>query len=347
MEILQLGYEHLDALTDFARDPSVVRFGDHISLTPRSAWATWLAELDTNRVMTLAAFDGGRIRALARLTTTDRRRASHAGLVHVLAPWEDGDPAVDLVLGALVDTADRWMQLVRLELHAPAGHRRVAGVYAAHGFEIETTMRASISVANGFGDEVGLARIRAPAPAPSDLVGPPLPPPRKGAPSNLRIRALDPEDAESWTRTLSDPTVIWGTLQLPHQRQEQWAERIRSGDPSRVLVLGADVGGVIVAGSALMISSALRRRHCARLGMHVSGPLQGRGIGRRLMNEALELAETIGLRRIELEVFGDNTRAVSLYESAGFELEGMRRLTCYREGALVDDLMMARVLEGV
>ena len=346
MELTPLGFESIEALTEFAREPGVARFSDHLELASSFAWATWLGDADPNRATTLAVREGGRLCAVARLTTTSRRRRVHVGTVEVLAPWQGGDDAVDLALGALVRSADAWLQLSRLELVAPAGHPRVEGVYAAHGFELENTMKDSIRRDGSYADEVGLARIRPGFVSPEPLEGPPVAPPRKRGPSNLEIRSLRPEDAEAWTATLSDPGVVWGTLQLPHQRSEWWAARIRDDDPARVWVLGADVGGVIVAGAALVLKPAPRRRHCASLGMHVSTKLQGRGIGRRLMNEALALADSVGIHRVELEVYADNPRALALYESAGFVHEGRRRMTCFRDGALVDDLMMSRLATG-
>ncbi len=50
---------------------------------------------------------------------------------------------------------------------------------------------------------------------------------------------------------------------------------------------------------------------------------QGRGVGRALMEAAVDLADNwLSLTRLELTVFADNAPAIRLYERVGFEVEG-------------------------
>ncbi|MCA9605952.1 MAG: GNAT family N-acetyltransferase [Myxococcales bacterium] len=343
MEIQPLGQRELDALTHLARRPDVVRFGDHLEVDPPSVFGAWLGEADANRQLSLGAYEGGALVAAARLSTTSRRRRTHVGIVELLAPWTGGDAAVDALLAALVDAADRWLALSRLELRAPAEHPQIRSVYEGHGFAVETTMRGSVMRDGAFADEASLARLRPGLVAPAPIAGRPEPRAKQPPPSDLTFRAIDPaKDAAVWTETLSSESVIWGTLQLPHQHPEAWERRLASNDPQHIVSLAAETGGVIAAGGVLVIPPVLRRRHTATLGMHVGPEHQGQGIGGRLMRELLAIGDRLGLARIELEVFGDNPRALRVYEAAGFAHEGWRRLSCFRDGALVDDLMMAR-----
>ena len=78
--------------------------------------------------------------------------------------------------------------------------------------------------------------------------------------------------------------------------------------------------------------------------MAVHDNYQGRGVGSALMAAMLELADNwLGLRRIELEVWADNARAVHLYEKFGFQIEGTGRQYARRAGQLVDAHFMARL----
>jgi putative acetyltransferase len=71
---------------------------------------------------------------------------------------------------------------------------------------------------------------------------------------------------------------------------------------------------------------------------------QGRGIGRALMAALLDLADLhVGLARVELEVATENTAAVRLYESLGFEREGVKRAAFMIDGRLSDLLVMGRI----
>jgi len=72
-----------------------------------------------------------------------------------------------------------------------------------------------------------------------------------------------------------------------------------------------------------------RRGWTARIaGMGVAPGLRGRGLGKRIMREAVRDAEARGAREMVLEVFEQNAPAVALYEKLGFRPR--RRLFGYR-----------------
>ena len=53
----------------------------------------------------------------------------------------------------------------------------------------------------------------------------------------------------------------------------------------------------------------------------------------------------LNIRRVELDVYTDNLRAVHLYKKFGFEIEGVRRSLAFRDGEYVDAYHMARLRE--
>ena len=81
--------------------------------------------------------------------------------------------------------------------------------------------------------------------------------------------------------------------------------------------------------------------HVGRLGMGVVAAHRGNGLGRRLLDATLAAAWATGLRRIKLEVYASNAAAVRLYESAGFEREGVRRMARLLDGRPQDVVGMA------
>jgi putative acetyltransferase len=66
-----------------------------------------------------------------------------------------------------------------------------------------------------------------------------------------------------------------------------------------------------------------------------------RGIGRALLEQAVEWARESGVEKLELHVFPHNEPAIRLYEQFGFEHEGLRRGHFRRGGQLVDAVLMA------
>lgn len=67
-------------------------------------------------------------------------------------------------------------------------------------------------------------------------------------------------------------------------------------------------------------------------------------MGSALMQAAVDLADRwLGLTRLELTVYTDNTPAVRLYEKFSFVNEGIHRQYAFRDGELVDAYAMARL----
>jgi RimJ/RimL family protein N-acetyltransferase len=65
--------------------------------------------------------------------------------------------------------------------------------------------------------------------------------------------------------------------------------------------------------------------HCGTLGVGLVPGFRGKGIGRQLMRRTIDAAFAFGLTRIELTVRHGNANAIALYESLGFEIEGLHR----------------------
>lgn len=79
------------------------------------------------------------------------------------------------------------------------------------------------------------------------------------------------------------------------------------------------------------------------LGLALLPEARGKGSGRALMEEMIAHARATGAHKLELEVWPDNGRAVALYSSLGFEVEGFRRDHYRRrDGSLRSSLLMAR-----
>lgn len=82
-------------------------------------------------------------------------------------------------------------------------------------------------------------------------------------------------------------------------------------------------------------------RHVADLGLMVAASHRRRGIGRALLEQAVQWARQSGVRKIELHVFPHNEPAIRLYERFGFVQEGFRRAHYRREDGFVDAILMA------
>lgn len=108
-------------------------------------------------------------------------------------------------------------------------------------------------------------------------------------------------------------------------------------------VLVAEVDGRVVGIVGLQVKASPRLNHSGTLGLTIHPEFQGQGIGRQLMSAIIDLADNwLMLVRLDLEVFTDNARAIHLYESLGFVIEGHKRYGSKRHGRYDDEYFMAR-----
>lgn len=162
-------------------------------------------------------------------------------------------------------------------------------------------------------------------------------------PPDILVRAAEPADMAQLTEALNQPRAVWGTLQTPLTSVAMREQRFDATDlNNRQLV--AEVDGRVVGSIGLSREPWHRRNHAAGVGMAVHDAWAGRGVGTALMAAVVDLAERWwNIRRLELNVYADNLRAIALYERFGFEREGLLRAYAWRDGAYVDSLAMARV----
>jgi putative acetyltransferase len=123
-------------------------------------------------------------------------------------------------------------------------------------------------------------------------------------------------------------------------RAQRFRDRIAAGGPAASWVLD-DAGRVVGhAGVEERVSGVLY------VGMAMLPEARGQGGGRALLEAILQHARASRAHKVELEVWIDNARAIALYASAGFEVEGLRRSHYRRrDGRLRSTLLMARLLE--
>ncbi|MFS1932619.1 GNAT family N-acetyltransferase [Vibrio splendidus] len=157
----------------------------------------------------------------------------------------------------------------------------------------------------------------------------------------IQIRHLELTDNQDIFDIYRDPSVSENTSQKPFLSSDQ-VERLFGHSDHFTLV--AEVSEKVVGHLTLFMTTKVRDRHCAGLGIAIHLEAQGKGIGKALMQEVINQADNwLNLVRLELEVHADNHAAIALYERMGFQLEGTKRLSTFKAGKYIDMLLMSRI----
>lgn len=165
----------------------------------------------------------------------------------------------------------------------------------------------------------------------------------KKKPADLVVRAMEPADAEACAKLWMQESVYMGTLRTAYESVSASTKGMLVENPLRKSLV-ATISGVIAGQVSVSLRSRERLRHAADVGIMVHERFRGRGVGGALLDAAIDYAENwSNVLRIELEVFVDNTAAIALYRSRGFNMEGIARAFALRNGVYVDAFRMARV----
>lgn len=112
------------------------------------------------------------------------------------------------------------------------------------------------------------------------------------------------------------------------------ASNIETGNPHFVALIDDEV----VGWCDICRDSSVGSQHVGSLGMGIVASHRGRGLGRLLIEAALNEASK-SFRRVELDVYASNRSAIVLYEKVGFAHEG-RRIGAIHIGGLDQDILL-------
>jgi diaminopimelate decarboxylase len=165
-------------------------------------------------------------------------------------------------------------------------------------------------------------------------------------PQDVAVRPAKPRDAasflEMWREVVGEQRYV--RSEDAHRPARFYRRRFKQswGDDQAQLVAVADrrvVGHVSVQREGHPVA-----RHVATLGIAVSPDRRGGGVGSALLAEALRWARSVGVEKVVLSVYPDNTAAVALYRKFGFVEEGRLARQSRKSYGYEDEILMARWL---
>jgi RimJ/RimL family protein N-acetyltransferase len=158
----------------------------------------------------------------------------------------------------------------------------------------------------------------------------------------VRLRPVREDDATAVARLDPQTLRLTGTHRIPDlDALRRWYASL--GDPADRLDLAiVEPGDDTYAGEVVLNELDVDNRSCG-FRILLAGPRYfGRGLGTEAARLMLAHAfDTVGLNRVELEVYAFNPRARHVYEKLGFVPEGVKRQALRWDGAWVDAHLMA------
>jgi RimJ/RimL family protein N-acetyltransferase len=159
--------------------------------------------------------------------------------------------------------------------------------------------------------------------------------------SIVTLRPVGPGDAAEIAVVDAETKRLTGTHRTFTSTELELWYATRSEQTDRVDWAIQENGTGRWAGEAVLNELDADNHSCA-FRILLQGPaFYGRGLGTEATRMAVEYAFSVGLHRVELEVYDFNPRARRVYEKVGFRHEGIKRDALRWDGGWVDAHLMA------
>ena len=141
----------------------------------------------------------------------------------------------------------------------------------------------------------------------------------------------------------SDYTTLDETGMLMNPEQVATFLEQQASLPNRISIVNEELAGLV----SITADSYKRVAHIGDVFVAVKKAFWNQGLGRILMEEVIDWAtESDIIRKLALSVQVRNKRAIHLYKSLGFEIEGLQKRGAYlEEGKFLDVYLMGKLID--
>lgn len=164
------------------------------------------------------------------------------------------------------------------------------------------------------------------------------------------IRLAERRDAEGiraiFNHYATGSTALFDLVPRTLDEQVAWIDEHSGGHPAVVAIdAAADAsGGVVGFGSLSPFRPRPAYAGSVEDSVYLLESHQGRGVGRRLLEELLRLAQAHGFHTVLARISGDNQASIALHGACGFATVGVEREVGRKFGQWLDVVEMQRML---
>lgn len=105
--------------------------------------------------------------------------------------------------------------------------------------------------------------------------------------------------------------------QMDAEQESRFLAR-KAESPNEIEVIALMEGKIVGTAGIDAVGAFYKLRHRAEFGVNILKEYWGLGVGRALMEACIQCAREAGYAQLELSVVAENTRAIALYQKAGF-----------------------------
>lgn len=135
---------------------------------------------------------------------------------------------------------------------------------------------------------------------------------------------------------LKDDPLAFGSSYYEelHMSETDWRNRI---DAMWFATIDDNIVGLI----GLLQRENLASKHCGYvISLWVKPEFRGRGVAKELIQKLKDIAPSLGIRKLSLQVTATQTAAKTIYENMGFVKVGLLKENLMKDGHYLDEYLM-------
>jgi L-amino acid N-acyltransferase len=161
----------------------------------------------------------------------------------------------------------------------------------------------------------------------------------------MEVRLARQEDAEAiraiYNVEVTGSTVTFDLKPRTAEEQRAWVARHQGAHPAVVALDGPRVVGF---GSLSPFRDRAAYATTVEDSLYVDEAWRGRGVGRLLLDELMDLALSRGFHAVIARIAGGNEPSIALHGACGFAMVGVEREVGRKFGRWIDVAVMQRML---
>jgi L-amino acid N-acyltransferase len=161
----------------------------------------------------------------------------------------------------------------------------------------------------------------------------------------MEVRPATADDAEAirtiYNREVLESTVTFDLIPRSLEQQARWIAEHSGAHPAIVAV---DEGTVVGFGSLSPYKERPAYATSVEDSVYVDTAQRGKGVGKLLIAELLELGKAHGFHAVFARIVGNHEASIGLHHACGFELIGVEREVGRKFGQWLDVAIMQRLL---